>query len=501
MASSMAFIDSTALNVALPALQRDLNVSGAELMWIVNAYSLFLSALLLVGGSLGDHYGRKKVFMWGIGLFSFASLVCGLAASPSLLICSRALQGIGGAMMVPGSLSIISAVFPRRRRGWAIGLWSMFSAMTTVIGPILGGWLAGEGLWRAIFFINIPLSFVALTALALKVDESKDEQAKKLDIRGSLLATVALFGLTYGFIEAPGKGFGSVEIIASLTSGILALIAFLWTEFRSTHPMMPLNLFRSSTFSSANLLTLFVYAALGGSLFFVPLNLVQVQGYHEIQTGMAIFPFAILIAALSPLSGKLVDRLGPRLPLIVGPMVTGAGFYLFTMPGLTDGPSEYWTTFFPAFFLLGTGMGITVAPLTSTVMGAVPEGRTGIASGINNTMARTAGVLAIAVLGSLVLFLFQDHLQTKSSGLSLTPSNRAMLLKEAPKLAEAKPPKGLNDKTEEKIEEVINLSFIEAFNITCYIAAGLCWLGSLTAILFVRNDIDTSSDIELRPSV
>ncbi|NIR48922.1 MFS transporter [candidate division KSB1 bacterium] len=489
LASSMTFIDYSALNVALPALQRDLGITGAELLWVVNAYALFLSALLLVGGSLGDLYGRKRIFILGIAIFTVASLVCGLAGTPGVLIGSRAIQGIGGALMVPGSLSIIFALFPDNKRGKAIGMWSTFSALTTVLGPVLGGWLAGAGLWRFIFFINLPLAAIALAALIRKVPENKDVNARNLDIKGAALATIGLAGVTYGFIQAPELGWRDGRIILSLAVGIITLAAFVFVEACSNHPMMALRLFKSRTFSSANAQTLLVYAALSGMLFFFPLNLVQVQNYSEQSAGLAILPFALLIAGLSRWAGGLVDRLGSRLPLIVGPALSGFGFFVLTLPGVTNGPQEYWITYFPGAILLGIGMGITVAPLTTAVMGAVPEHSSGMASGINNTIARTAGVFAIAVMGAVALVSFKDSLETGAMNLALSKQTRTELQSEASKLAEAQPPDHLNARKKAQIKLAIKEAFVSTFKKIGWIAAGLSWSSVLLAVLFVEKRV------------
>ena len=407
LGSSIVFIDFSALNVALPAIQKDFNISGKSLFWIINAYTLFLSSLLLTGGSLGDIYGRKKIFIIGIVIFSTSSFLCGISTGIGFLIAARSLQGIGGALMTPGSLAIISAVFESERKGKAFGTWSTFSALTTVIGPVLGGWLAGMGLWRVIFFINIPLSVAAIIILIAKVPENKDDNAEKLDITGAILATLALSGITYGFLEASDLGFNSFIIQLSLIGGIISLAAFIFVEKKSKHPMMPLKLFKSKTFSGVNAMTLFIYSALSISLFFLPLNLIQIQGYSEEIAGFTLLPFAFFIAGLSRFSGTFSDKFGARKPLIIGPIISGIGLLLLTFPNLTAGPDEYWSTFFPGIVLIGIGMGIVIAPLTATVMAAVPENNSGIASGVNNTMARTAGLLAIAVLGALIIIQFQ----------------------------------------------------------------------------------------------
>ncbi|ELR68235.1 hypothetical protein C900_00589 [Fulvivirga imtechensis AK7] len=471
LASSMAFIDSTALNVALPALQEDLNMSGSSLLWVVNGYALFLSALLLIGGSLGDQYGRKRVFLTGITVFTISSALCGLSTSPLMLIISRCIQGIGGALMVPGSLAIISALFGKEKRGWAIGTWSMFSAMTTVFGPVIGGWLAGQGLWRMVFFINIPLAIISAFFLIRDVPETERLTQKKLDLAGALLAILALGGITYGFIEAPNSGFSHPTILIALMGGGILFLAFLAHEHQAKQPMMPLPLFQSKVFTGANLITLFVYGALGGFLFFFPLNLIQVQGYPAELAGLTLLPFGLLIAFLSRWSGALADKIGTRIPLIIGPMFTASGFFIFSLPGITAGPSSFWNTFLPPMLLLGIGMGITVAPLTTAVMNAVPYERTGTASGVNNTVARTAGVLAIAIMGALGLFRFEESLTWRIAHLELNSTALMQLKKEVVRLAEAQPPEAATKEQQKVVEKAIKFAFIDTFKQSALIAS------------------------------
>jgi EmrB/QacA subfamily drug resistance transporter len=486
LASSLVFIDSTALNVALPALQKDLGITATELLWVINGYALFLSALLLVGGSLGDLYGRNKVFLIGLGIFSISSLICGISQTPVQLIIARAFQGIGGALLTPGSLSILSSQFGEESRGKAIGLWSTFSALTAVLGPVLGGWLAGLGLWRVIFFINVPLSIAVLVTMIMKVPESRNPYAKKLNIWGAILVTLGLAGITYGFIESPKHGFENITIITSLLIGGFALIGFIIVQRYSKHPMMPLTLFKSSTFSGGNLLTLFVYAALGGAMFFLPLNLIQIQGYSEISAGLAMLPIIICIASISPLMGKFVDKHGVRIPLIIGPIITSAGFFIFSIYEITPGPGAYWDTYFISFLLIGVGMGVTVAPLTTAVMGAVSEDNTGIASGINNTVARAAGVLAVALMGALVLFSFKESVEKEIHVLNITNKMKNEIMIESSKLAAAEAPDDLSEENKIIVDKVLKDSFIGAFNKVVYMASILTFLGGVMAFIFIR---------------
>src|SRR5438270_516330 len=338
LGSSMAFIDGTVVNVALPVLQRDLQATVSDVQWIVEAYSLFLAALILVGGSLGDHYGRRRIFAMGVVIFAVASVWCGLSPNTTSLIIARAVQGIGGALLVPGSLAIISASFDAKQRGKAIGTWSGFTAITAAVGPVLGGWLVQYASWRWVFFINIPLAAAVLVLLFWHVPESRDEEApRRLDWWGALLATVALGSIVYGFIESNNLGLGYPVVLGSLALGVVVLIAFLFLEARSKSPMLPLTLFRSRTFSGANLLTLLLYAALGGALFFVPFNLIQVQGYPPTAAGASLLPMIAIMFALSRWAGGLVQQVGPRRPLIIGPAIAGVGFALFARPAVGGG--------------------------------------------------------------------------------------------------------------------------------------------------------------------
>src|SRR2546426_4813651 len=386
LASSMAFIDGTVVNVALPSLQKNLDATVIGVQWVVEAYSLFLSALLLVGGSLGDRYGRRLIFLIGVALFALASAVCGMATSINELIAARAVQGIGGALLVPGSLAIISASFAPDQRGRAIGTWSGFSAITTAIGPVAGGWLIEHVSWRAVFFINVPLALMVLLISLRHVPESRDlDETGRLDWAGAILATIGLGGLVFGLIESSRVGFFQLAVVSSLVLGIAASLVFVLVESRAQNPMLPLHLFRSSNFAGANLLTLLLYAALGGTLFLFALNLIQVQRFSATAAGATFLPFVIIMFSLSRWSGGLVNRFGARLPLTIGPLIAAVGFAMFALPGRG---ANYWTGFLPAVVVLGFGMAVSVAPLTTTVMSSVSERQGGVASGSNNSVSR-----------------------------------------------------------------------------------------------------------------
>jgi EmrB/QacA subfamily drug resistance transporter len=435
LASSMTFIDGTVVNVALPALQADLHATITDVQWVVEAYALFLGALILVGGAMGDQLGRKRVFLFGVLSFTAASVFCGLATSPRALIIARALQGIGAAFLVPGSLAIISATFSDAERGRAIGTWSGFSAITTAIGPVIGGWLIEHVSWRAAFFINAPLTVIVVVLSLRFMEESRDPaRSATIDWTGALLGVLGLGGIVFGLLEWPPLGPTHPLVVGSLVLGAVCLVLLVVVERRARSPMMPLDLFHSRTFSLANVLTLLLYGALGVVLFLLPLYLIQVQHYSATAAGAALAPFAIIMFTLSRWAGGLVARTGPRLPLTVGPAIAAFGIALFARGGISG---SYWSTVFPAVCLLGFGMTITVAPLTTTVMGAVETHRAGVASGINNTVARVAGLLAIAVFGVLLAQKFDAEVEPRLDRLALLPAARTQIEKELPKMAGA----------------------------------------------------------------
>ena len=477
--SSMAFIDGTVVNVALPALQRELGAGVAELQWIVESYMLLLASLILVGGALGDRFGRRRLFAIGTVVFAVTSVWCGLAPDSGQLIAARAAQGIGGAMLVPGSLSMISATFSEEQRGRAFGIWSAATALAMAFGPVLGGWLVDAVSWRWIFFINVPPAIAVVWILFARVPESRDEAAPaKLDWPGALLCTVGLGLLIYGLIEAGILGFGAPPVWATLAAGAAALAGFVAVQARSAAPMMPLDLFRSRSFGGANLVTFLLYAAFSGALFFLPFNLVQVHGYSSAAAGAALLPLILIVSTLSRWSGDLVSRHGGRIPLIVGPAIAAGGFALFTLPG-TDG--SYWTTFFPAVTVLGLGMAVSVAPLTTVVMGAVETRRAGIASAINNAVSRIAGLLAIAVMGIVVTGSFNAGLDERLSDIPIPPEARSEFDAERINLAGAEPPPGLELALREALAGAIDEAFVDGFRLAMTTAAALALLSAVIA--------------------
>ena len=472
LGSSMAFIDATVVNVALPAMQSALDATIAQVQWIGASFTLTQAALLLAGGSLGDIYGRRRVFSIGVVLFAAASLWCGLAPTVEQLIGARALQGVGGALLVPGSLALVSAAYSDEARGRAIGTWSALTSITTALGPVLGGWLVQHLSWRWAFFVNLPLAAIVVAMALGRVPESygsSNQRRQRIDLVGVSFAALGLAGIALGLIE-------SIPLAAIIGVGLLAVFAVF--ERRSRSPMLPLSLFRSRMFTGTNLLTLFLYTSLSGVLFFLPLNLIQAQGYSASEAGAALLPFITLMFFLSRWSGNLIHRYGARLPLIVGPTIAALGFALFARPGIGG---SYWTTFFPAVTVLGLGMAITVAPLTTAVMGSVSQDRAGIASGVNNAVSRVAGLLGVAALGLVLSVAFNRSLDRRMAALSLPSSVRAEVDSQRSRMAEAKV-------ADPHARTAIDDAFVSAFRAVVWIGAALALASAGCAAVLVRTE-------------
>jgi len=485
LGSSMAFIDGTAVTVALPAIQANFHATVVDVQWVIESYGLFLGALILVGGSLGDLFGRRLIFVAGIAIFTVASAVCGCALNLDQLIIARSMQGVGAALLTLGSLAIISAAFDETNRGRAIGAWSGFTAITTAIGPVLGGWLVDHGSWRWVFFINIPLA-AAVIAISLRyIPESRMANAGRVDWSGALLAAVGLGGLVAGFMESVDLGWKNPLVFGSLIVGVGCLIALVTVERSVASPMLPMAVFESRRFTGANLLTLFLYAAIGTFFFLFPLNLIQVQGYSATAAGEAVLPLILLVFLLSRWSGGLVARYGPEIPLIAGPLIVSLGFALFAATSVRE---NYWTTFFPAIMVLGFGMAVTVAPLTTVVVNSVSEDRFGMASGINNAVARVAGVLAIAVFGIAMVKAFGSHMTRSLAHLSVPFAAMEQLHADEIKLAGLQVPPGLNRGVAATIRESVKESFVFGFRIVMLACAGLSLSSAAVAWLTIRKD-------------
>jgi EmrB/QacA subfamily drug resistance transporter len=406
LGSGIVGIDATVVNVALPTIGRELGASLASLQWVVNAYTLTLAALILLGGTLGDRYGRRRLFMVGVAWFAVASLACGLAPTSEVLIAARALQGIGGALLTPGSLAMIQASFAPEDRSRAIGAWSGLGGIATAVGPFLGGWLLEVASWRWVFWINLPVAAIVLALTWRHVPESRDASATgRVDLLGAALGAVGLAGLTYALIEAPARG-ASVAVVGAAVLGVGALVAFVRVEQVTAAPMVPLSMFASPLFRGANLVTFVVYGAFGGIFFLLVLQLQVVAGFSPLAAGTAMLPVTVLMLLLSARAGALSDRIGPRLPMTVGPLVCAAAVLLMLRIGPT---ASYVAEVLPAVLVLGLGLALLVAPLTATALAAVDAQHAGVASGVNNAVARAAGLLAVAVLPSIAGLSGDDY--------------------------------------------------------------------------------------------
>jgi EmrB/QacA subfamily drug resistance transporter len=486
LASTMAYIDESVVNVALPAIERDLGTSVAVIQWLVNAYTLSLSAFLLIGGAAGDQFGRRRIFVIGTGIFAAASLWCGVSPTTSQLILARAAQGVGAALLIPCSLAIIGASFEEAERGRAIGTWAGFSAIAAAIGPLLGGFIVDHSSWRLIFLINPVIALPTILLAMRRLTESRDpEAASSLDWRGAILAFAALGGVVFGLIAWPDLGWYDPIVITSLVLGSVLLIAFAWVEGKSPAPMMPLGLFRSRTFTGVNLLTLLLYAALGGAFFFLPFDLIQVHGYSATLAGTVFLPFTIIMAGLSRWSGGLLDRYGARPPLIVGPTIAAVGFALLGSVGV-GGP--YWATFLPPIVVLGLGMAVTVAPLTTSVINAVPARQAGVASGINNAVASLANLLAVAGLGAIALTAFNHALDHDIATQPMCDAVRQILETARGKFVIDAGLAMLQGEERAFAESLIKQSLAESIRLVMWLAAAVALLGAACAAFTIRPD-------------
>ena len=489
LGSSMAFIDGTAVNVALPALQMSLHATVVDVQWVVESYGLFLGALILIGGSLGDLFGRRLVFVIGIALFAVASVACGVAPDIQVLIVARSMQGVGAALLVPGSLAIISASFDQKSRGHAIGTWSGWTAITTAVGPVLGGWLTEHASWRWVFIINLPLALAVICISLWRIPESRSAIASRADGPGALLATLGLGGLVFGFIESTSLGWRNPVVAASLIVASVCLLGFVAFEARTVSPMIPLALFRNRNFSGANLFTFLLYAAVGILFFLLPLNLIQVQQFSATAAGAAILPLILLMFILSRWSGGLVARHGPRTPLVAGSLIIAFGFLLSSVPSVGAG---YWKTFFPAIAILGFGLAVTVAPLTTDVMNSVDEDHVGVASGINNSVARVAGVLGVAVLGIVMIWAFHARIDRALDRLSLPSGTMLQIRSQEDRLADLQPPASLDAPARAAVTNLVRRGFVFGFRIVMMICAGLSLASALVAWFMVPSAGDQS---------
>lgn len=487
LASAMAFIDSTVVNIALPAMQAEYKVGLERIQWVIETYSLFLSALILLGGSLGDRFGRRRIFLIGTWGFASASVLCALAPNLLTLNVARSLQGIGAALLVPSSLAVISASFPASQRGTAIGTWTAFSALTTALGPPVGGLVVEYTSWRWIFLINAPLALVVWWITRHKVKESFGRSSERIDILGALLITLSLGALIYGLI-AWGEGRSGPVVWGPILGGAILLGLFLWVEAASKDAMLPLRFFRNRTFSAVNAMTLFLYSALAGLLYFLPFNLIQVQGWSAWLAGAAFLPFSAIMFLLARQGGAMADRMGPRFPLTLGSTLTGIGFAAFGyLPHVIP---SYFVAIAIATLVMAVGMALVVPPLTTVAMTSVEEGFAGVASGINNAVARLANLIGVAVFTVIALRVFSPAFATALASASLPPDVVDALSVQSTKLAGIELPEEWPDSVRSEAKRLIGAAFAEAFEWTCYAAAALVWVATLCAAFGVHRRAD-----------
>jgi EmrB/QacA subfamily drug resistance transporter len=480
LGSTLAFVDESVVNVALPTMESELRTTLAAMQWVINAYTLCMSALLLIGGAAADQFGRRRMFLIGVSLFAAASLACGLAPHVTVLIGARAVQGVGAALLVPCSLALIGAAFDEKERGAAIGIWSGASAISAGAAPLLGGWLVDHTTWRVIFLINPVLAVPTLWITLREVPESRDPDAPPgLDWRGALLAFAGLGALVYGLIASSASGWSNVGVMVALIAGAVLLGGFVWAEHTERQPMMPLELFRSRVFSGVNLLTLLLYGALGGAFFFLPFLLIQARGYSATAAGSAYLPFTIVLGLLSRWSGGLIDRFGARGPLMIGPAVATLGFLL-----LSAVSGEYWGVL-AAMTVLGLGMAVTVAPLTTAVLNAVPAHRTGVASGINNAVASVGSLLVIAVLGSVALGFFNHSLDRRVAQSQASPAVRLAVNAARGGFVIPAPPPGLSAEERAQTHTIIADSLMSTVHKVLWIAAALALASAVTTVVTI----------------
>jgi EmrB/QacA subfamily drug resistance transporter len=483
LASSTVFLLGAAVNVALPSIQSYFNSNIAGIEWVTNAQLLFLATLLLIGGSLGDFFGRKRIFVIGICIFTLASILAGLAPSIGWLIAFQALQGVGSALMVPQSLAIINAYFPESQRGRVIGLWAGISGAIAAIGPFLGGWLIENFSWRAVFFINIPISLAALIIALLFIAESQKSAGRRLDWQGTLLVFLGLIGIAYGLITGPIEGWSQSLVLAGLIGGVIALIAFFLVERRKREPLIPLQIFQNPLVIGANAVTILLYFSLNGIIFFLILNIQQIQGYTPTAAGLSLLTFTVFVAVFSGPAGGLADKIGPRLQMILGPTVVAAGAALLSALGIHF---DYVTNFLPGLALVGIGMALVIAPLTKSALMVEPA-YSGAASGVNNAVARFAALMAIAVLSAVMLFIFTTHLNKAVDSSTLSQTQQQQILSQSSKLGGIVVPAGFDESARITAESAISSSFIFAFRWAMGVCAFLAAIAAVVAALTIHN--------------
>lgn len=486
LASGMAFLDSTVVSIAIPKIQSSLHADISAVLWIINSYTLMLASLILISGSLCDRFGTKRIFLIGMGLFTLSSVLCGLSSTIFQLTFFRAIQGIGAAMMVPGSLSIISTSFDSKEQGKVIGLWSGISGGIAALGPLLGGYLVQIFSWSSIFYINIPLGILALLITFKYVPSTKFNQGNKLDFTGTILIFFGLFGVSYGLISGPIQGWNNPLVVTSLIVGVVTFLLFIFSSFKIKNSLMPLEIFKSPLVVGANLATLTLYFALSGVIFFMILNFQQIQHYSPIIAGLGLLPTILIITFLSGPMGALADKIGPRFPMIFGPAIVAGGMTLLAITGRN---ANYFVDFFPGLILFGLGMAFVIAPLTKSAL-AVDLKYSGSASGVNNAVARVAGLLAVAVLGAIVLSLFTNNLTNKIYSSNLENDQKEIILSQKNDLGDISIPASFDRESRINSQIIIEDSFIYGFRVAMGICAFLAFLAAVFSFILIKNPKD-----------
>jgi EmrB/QacA subfamily drug resistance transporter len=481
VASGTAFMMGTAVAVALPAIQSYFDTSITGIQWVVNAQLLSLAALLLIGGSLGDHFGRRRIFNLGMALFAGGAVLSGLAGTIGMLIVFQAIQGIGAALMIPQSLAIINACFVENQRGQAIGLWAGFSGGIAALGPWVGGWLVEAVSWQAVFFLPLPLLIFAFVISRIFVPETRDKQAHKLDWRGTLFILLGLLGIAYGLITGPVAGWSSPLVLTGLIAGPVAISLFILVERRQAEPLVPLAIFKNRLVVGANICTFFLYFALNGVIFFLVLNLQQVQGYSPVAAGLGLLPPIVLITFFSGPAGALADKIGPRLQMILGPAIVAVGMALLAISG-TD--TSYLRDILPGLALFGIGMALTIAPLTKSAL-SVEARFSGSASGVNNAVSRVAALMAVAVLGAVVITTFTTHLDDTLGASSITQAEQGQIISQSGKLGAIIIPDAFDETTREVARSAVRESFVYGFRWAMAISAALALAGAVVSFLTI----------------
>ena len=486
LASGMSFLAATTVNIALPSIQHAFDARINDIQWIVNSYVLALAVLILISGSLGDYFGRKRIFQYGILGFTFGSLLSSFAQSSGQLIAFQAVQGIGAAMMIPGSLAIINVCFAENVRGKAIGLWAGLSGAMAALGPLLGGWLVEDFGWSSVFLFNVPVGLLVYFTAKAYVPESYNSDARHIDWLGTLLIGTSLGALSFGLIQGPIWGWESFGIVISFIISVLALASFIFVERVSSEPLVPFDIFKNPLVRGANIATFLLYFALNGTIFFLALDLQQIQGYSPLKAGMALLPPVLLIALFSGPAGSLADRIGPRFQMIAGPVIVALGMGFLAYSGADSG---YFANILPGLILFGAGMALTIAPLTKSAL-EVKEKYSGVASGVNNAVSRIAGLMAVAILGAVMVSFFTNTIDNKIPNLPIAKEQQEVILEQKDKLGGIEIPEGFNSFARQHTRAAINQSFSEGFKWVMLVNAILAAIAAVIGFSEIKNPTD-----------